>query len=213
MSDTISRPLTARQQAAATELAARDPVIARAVDTIGAPVIRARPGGYAGLFRIIIEQQVSVPSAQAILAHCAAGLQAICPDTILHLGEAPLREVGLSGPKIRYVCAAATAVREGHLDLAGLSALDDDAAMAHLTAITGIGPWTAAIYLLFCDGRLDIWPRGDVALRAAWSAAAKADKPEMKDFDAMAMAYRPARGMAAHILWTYYAHLRGRAPI
>nr|WP_241735790.1 hypothetical protein [Aquisalinus flavus] len=166
------------------------------------------------MFRIIVEQQVSVPSAQAILARCDARLGKVSPDQVLGLSEDDLRACGLSGPKIRYVKAVATAIADGALDPDDLATLDDGEAAARLTAVKGIGPWTAAIYLLFCEGRADIWPKGDVALLAAYAAATGfTEKPPMKEFDAMAENWHPWRGIAAHILWTYYAKLRGRAPI
>ena len=197
------------------DLAARSPVLARALDAIDhTPHIRRRPGGYRGLFRIIVEQQVSVPSAQAILTRCEARLSEMSPSVVLSLSEEALRACGLSGPKIRYVRAAAHAVEEGTLDLDALPGLADADAAAHLVRVKGIGPWTAAIYLLFCEGRADIWPKGDVALLAAYAAASGfSAKPPMKEFDAMADEWHPWRGVAAHILWTYYARLRGRAPI
>jgi DNA-3-methyladenine glycosylase II len=92
--------------------------------------------------------------------------------------------------------------------------LGDEAASLYLQTIKGIGPWTAAIYLLFCEGRVDIWPPGDVALLGAYAAMRKrGPKLVMKDFDARAQKWCPYRGIAAHVLWTYYAHIRGRAPI
>lgn len=200
---------------ACTDLAARSEPLARALSEInGKPHIRRRPRGYPGLFRIIVEQQVSVPSAQAILARCDARLGEVSPEQVLGLSEDDLRDCGLSGPKIKYVKAVATAIADGALDLGGLDKLDNRQAAAQLTAIKGVGPWTAAIYLLFCEGRADIWPKGDVALLAAYAAATGfAEKPPMKEFDAMAEDWQPWRGIAAHILWTYYAKLRGRAPI
>lgn len=201
--------------AACSDLAKRSVPLARALSEInGRPHIRRRPGGYPGLFRIIVEQQVSVPSAQAILARCDARLGEVSPEKVLGLSEEDLRACGLSGPKVKYVKAVATAIAEGALDPDELATLDNSEAAARLTAIKGIGPWTAAIYLLFCEGRADIWPKGDVALLAAYSAATGfTEKPPMKQFDAMAEAWHPWRGIAAHILWTYYAKLRGRAPI
>ncbi len=178
------------------------------------PHIRRRPGGYEGLFRIIIAQQVSVPSAQAIQARCDARLPKLDAKIVSHMSEEELRSCGLSGPKIRYLQASANAILDGSLQLQNLSSLDDVEASAYLCRVKGIGPWTAAIYLLFCEGRMDIWPRGDVALLAAYAAASGfSTKPAMKDFDALAEKWLPWRGMAAHILWTYYAYLRGREPI
>ncbi|MGV6800961.1 MAG: DNA-3-methyladenine glycosylase family protein [bacterium] len=190
------------------------PPLATALDTIKKPHIRFREGGFAGLFRIIIEQQVSVPSAQAILARCHARLPSIDPECILSQSPAELRACGLSGPKIKYVMALADAIDANRLDLADLATMSDEEASRSLMAIKGVGPWTAAIYLLFCEARMDIWPHGDVALLAAYAAASNfSQKPPMKEFDLAAQEFAPWRGIAAHILWTYYAKLRGRDPI
>ena len=199
--------------AALDHLAAADPALARAIEAAGPPVVRRRPGGYPGLFRIVTEQQLSVQSARAILARCEARLGDVTPETVLALPEADLRACGMSRPKIRYLRGIAEAVTDGRLDLGGLARLSDEDASAHLTATLGIGPWTAAIYLLFCEGREDVWPRGDVALLAAHAAASGFQaKPAQRDFDDQAVRYAPYRGVAAHCLWTYYAHLKGRKP-
>ena len=199
-------------------LAAKNKFLGRALDAIGAPHIRRRPGGFEGLFRIIVEQQVSVPSAQAIWARCRAGLDPVTPEGAAALGAAGLKAFGLSSPKARYVLCLAEALRDGLLDFEALARLDDEAASAALQRVKGVGPWSAGIYLLFCEGRIDIWPPGDVALLAAYRAARQAARapgpaPTLSGLDARAAAWTPHRGLAAHILWTYYAHLRGRAPI
>jgi len=199
---------------ACAALAKKDASLARAVEAIERPHIRRRPGGFEALFRIIIEQQVSVASAQAIWGRCQDGMAVMTPEGALRQGEDGLRSFGLSGPKIRYVIALAQSLDSGDLDLSILPGLDDDDALKMLQTIKGIGPWTAAIYLLFCEGRADIWPPGDVALLGAYAAARKrGPRPEMKQFDAKAQKWGPYRGVAAHILWTYYAHIRGRTPI
>ena len=200
-------------QAALAYLSAADPALARAIEVAGPPVVRRRPGGYPGLFRIVTEQQLSVQSAAAILARCEARLPDLEPATVLATSEDELRACGLSRPKVRYLRAVAEAVTSGALDLGALPDLPDEEAARALTAVTGIGPWTAAIYLLFCEGREDVWPRGDVALLAAHAAASGfAAKPAQRDFDDQAARYAPYRGVAAHVLWTYYAHLKGRRP-
>ncbi|PQA88534.1 DNA-3-methyladenine glycosylase family protein [Hyphococcus luteus] len=199
---------------ACATLAKKDACLARALDAIGEPHIRRRPGGFEALFRIIVEQQVSVPSAQAIWARCQAGMDPSDPDHALHHGEEGLRGFGLSTPKARYVTALAGHWRSGGISEEKLAEMSDEEAAAALQEIKGIGPWTAAIYLLFCEGRVDIWPPGDVALLGAYRAARRrGPEPDMKFLDSRAQKWRPYRGLAAHILWTYYAHLRGRAPI
>lgn len=189
-------------------------MLARALDAIETPHIRRRPGGFEALFRIIVEQQVSVQSAQAIWGRCRKGMTALTPRAALRQGEDGLRGFGLSGPKVRYVMALADDVESGRLDFEALAQSSDAEAALALQKIKGIGPWTAAIYLLFCEGRVDIWPPGDVALLAAYCAGRKRrPHPAMKQFDRRAQKWAPYRGVAAHILWTYYAHLRGREPI
>ncbi len=204
---------------ACAALAKREPVLSHALEKIGAPYVRRRPGGFEALFRIIVEQQVSVQSAQAIWKRCLAGVDPLTPAAAIAAGEDGLRACGLSGPKIRYVLALANAMRCGDFDPAEILDLPDDEAIAALQSLKGIGPWTAAIYLLFCEGRIDVWPAGDVALLAAWRDAragagkARGPQPTMAGFDRRAGRWAPHRGLAAHILWTYYAHIRGRTPI
>lgn len=194
-------------------LARRDRALKAALAAIRKPHIRRRQGGFEGLFRIIVEQQVSVPSAQAIWGRCSNELRPITAEAVVRVGEDGLKALGLSGPKARYVLGLADLVATGALDLALLDA-DDEAASRALQTIRGIGPWTAAIYLLFCEGRADIWPPGDVALQHAYGAAAGLGaKFAARELDARAENWAPYRGLAAHVLWTYYAHLRGRTPI
>lgn len=198
--------------AAARSLARKDAGLRRAQRAIGRPLIRRREGGFAGLFRIIVEQQVSVPSAQAIWKRCQEGVDCLSPEAVAALGEGGLKLLGLSAPKARYVVGVAAAVKAGVVDFDGLGRLDDEEAMAALVELRGIGRWTAAIYLLFCEGRVDIWPPNDVALKHAYNAASNAEF-DQKTLDRVAAGWSPWRGVAAHILWTYYAHLRGRTPI
>lgn len=193
-------------------LCERDRALAAAAQAISAPVIRRRPGGFEGLFRIIVEQQVSVPSAQAIWTRCKAGVDCASPRAVAACGVDGLRSLGLSTPKARYVSGLAEAAASGAIDFDALSAADDVAAAAALTALKGVGPWSASIYLLFCEGRVDIWPPNDVALKHAYGAAAGM-AVEQRALDERAQAWAPWRGLAAHVLWTYYAVLRGRTPI
>lgn len=196
-------------------LARRDSVLARALDAIGAPHIRRRKGGFQGLFRIIVEQQVSVPSAQAVWRRCQSGIAPMTPASVCGLGEDALRGFGLSTPKASYVSALADAVRAGELNFSEISRMSDGDALAALQNVRGVGPWTASIYLLFCCGRADIWPPGDIALLNAYKAA-RLRRPNgltMNGLDSRAGRWAPRRGLAAHILWTYYAHIRGRTPI
>ena len=198
--------------AATRALARKDKGLKRAAAAIGAPHIRRREGGFSGLFRIIVEQQVSVPSAQAIWKRCTESLGCLSPAGVAALGPEGLRALGLSTPKARYVASLAEACLTGAVDFGALPALGDEDARGALVALKGVGPWTASIYLLFCEGRVDIWPPNDVALKHAYNAAS-GENLDQRSLDGRAAAWGPWRGVAAHILWTYYAHLRGRAPI
>ena len=200
--------------AACAALAKKDRILARAIDAVGEPYIRRRPGGFEALFRIIVEQQVSVPSAQAIWARCLENIEALEPRVIIRLGADELRRCGLSGPKTRYVLALADAVDTGAIDFDEIAEMNNSDAAAKLISLKGIGPWSAAIYLLFCEGRVDIWPPGDIALLGAYNAARSSGAPAtMASLDKKSEKWAPNRGVAAHILWTFYAHIRGRKPI
>lgn len=195
-------------------LAQQDPALATALKAISVPHIRKRAGGFPALFRIIVEQQVSVASAQAIWARCKIGVKPITPTNVLALGEEYLRGLGLTRQKAHYVSCLAADIKARRLSLPAVARADDAQARVMLTSVKGIGPWTAGIYLLFCEGRVDIWPPGDIAMEHAYAHAAGLDaKPKSDVLNAVAEDWAPWRGLAAHILWTYYAHVRGRDPI
>ena len=194
------------------------PELKHALNLIKRPHIRLRPGGFEGLFRIIVEQQVSVPSAQAILGRINDAIDMSDPAYALGVGVDGLRGLGLSAPKARYVLGLAQQIETGAFDLGMIDRLCDDDALQYLMSIKGIGPWSAAIYLLFCAGRIDVWPPKDVALKAAFNHARSEidqtdDALSQAELDTEALHWAPNRGVAAHILWTYYAFIRGRSPI
>ena len=187
------------------ELAALDPALA--IAHAAAPVFpwRSKPGGYPGLVRMILEQQVSIASATAVWTRLEAGLGRVGPEEVLAVSPETLRGFGLSGQKVRYVRALA----EAGIDFAALGELDDATATARLTAVTGIGRWTAEVYLMICEGRTDFFPAGDVALQEALRAAEGwTERPTERALYQRAEAWRPHRGVAAHLLWAYYAHLK-----
>ena len=174
------------------------------------PLRRATPG-FAGLARVVIGQQVSTASASAIWGRFEAAFPDGRPETFAAADEATLRAVGLSGAKIATLHAVAVAVAEG-LDLGALAALDGDEAHARLTAIKGIGPWTADLYLLFCLGHADVFPAGDLALRNAVADAFGRDGPvPIPDLHEMAAKWSPWRAVAARLFWAYYRARRNVA--
>jgi DNA-3-methyladenine glycosylase II len=194
------------------DLAARDPELA-AVDALTPPFEwRVRPGGFAGLVQMLVGQQVSTASADAIWAKLQAGLGAVTAARALQCGDAELRALGLSQQKARYVREIAAAETSGAIDFERLKALPDEEAVAALTAITGVGRWTAEIYLMFAEGRPDLFPAADLALQEAFRAArGDALRPGERALRIRAEVWRPWRGVAAHLLWRYYAVLRSRA--
>ena len=192
-------------------LAARDPDIAAALREIGAPDPRIAEPGFETLLGIILEQQVSVASGKAIRRKLADALGSVTAETVGAAEDAVLVGCGFSRPKLRYARILAAEVTEGRLDLDALERMPDETAMARLTAITGIGRWTAEIYLMFVLGRRDIWPAPDLALQvAAQHLKGMPVRPDARGMDLLAQNWRPQRSAAALLLWRFYRHLRNR---
>ena len=170
---------------------------------------RLRVGGFEGLFRMIVEQQVSVASAASVWARLREGLGEITPERLLDHDLEQLRGMGLSRQKATYGQGMARAQIAGEIDLEHLSNLDDQSAIAALTALKGVGLWTAEAYLLMCEGRLDVFPGGDVALQEAirWADGAEA-RPDQKAAYARAEIWRPYRAVATHLLWAWYTGVK-----
>ena len=195
-------------------LAAQDPALAPLVAACPVFAWRLGPAGLYGIARIIIGQQVSTASAAAIWARLEAGLGGVTAEALLVRRAEDLLPYGLSRPKARYLRGLAEAMADGRLDFMALRGLDDAAATAALTAITGVGRWTAETYLMFCEGRLDVFPAGDVALQEAMRWADRAEvRPDEKAAYLRAERWRPWRGVAAHLLWACYGAVkRGEIP-
>ncbi len=174
------------------------------------PLRRADPG-FQGLARIIVSQQVSVASARAIWERVQRRYPGLGPGDILAATEMDLRECGLSGPKIRTIRTLAEAATSGRLDLPALAVAHPDAVRTVMTAVPGIGPWTADIYLMFHLGHADVFAPGDLALQEAVRIGfAQAARPSAKELATMAMAWSPWRAVAARLLWAYYAAVKSR---
>lgn len=196
---------------AVTYLCASDPHLARAVATAGPVGFKMRRPGFASLLKIIVEQQLSTASALAIWGRLVESVNDPTPDYILSLSDSDMRAVGMSAPKMRYCRVLAEDVVSGRLNLARLSRMSDQKAMDALLSVVGIGRWTAEIYLLFCLGRPDVWPAGDIAVRSAIQNICELDeRPRESDTDRLAERWRPLRGVAALILWNYYRHVKKR---
>ncbi len=204
-------PLNPDQIAAAREaLVALDPALNRA--NAGTPAFewRWRPGGYEGLFRMIVDQQVSVAAAAAIWKRVVDGLDGeVTPRSVLARDHEQLRAFGLSGQKAKYGHEIAQAHVEGRIDFDHLERLSDEEAIARLVAIKGVGRWTAETFLMFCEGRRDVFPGGDIALQEAirWADGAGL-RPTEKQVSARAEIWRPHRSVAAHLLWGWYGAVK-----
>ena len=187
------------------ELAGRDADVGAALDQVGYPAPRNRAPGFGSLIDIILGQQVSAMAAAAIRARLRDCCNPMTPDAFLALDEAVLRQVGLSGRKIEYGQGLARDILERRLDLGGLAALDDDEVIASLTAVRGLGRWSAEIYLLFALGRADVWPADDLAIAIATQKLKRLrKKPDRKRLERIAKPWQPWRGVAALFLWHYY---------
>ncbi|HEU5276873.1 MAG TPA: DNA-3-methyladenine glycosylase 2 family protein [Xanthobacteraceae bacterium] len=192
------------------QLVKQDPRLEEIVAVAGRIPLRRRPGGFAGLAQIIVAQQLSTASAGAIWARLTKTFDPLAPDKIRRARTATLARIGLSAAKIRAFKAIAGAIRDG-LDLDALADMPADEAHRALTALHGVGPWTADIYLLFCLGHADAWPAGDLAVQEAMRLAFKLDsRPSAKEMAPLAEGWRPRRGVAALILWTYYRAVKKR---
>jgi DNA-3-methyladenine glycosylase II len=154
---------------------------------------------------IILEQQVSLASARAAFGRLRAALGEVEPAGFLSLEDGELRAVGFSRQKAEYCRGLAAGLLDGSVDLDHIATLDDDEARRHLTAVRGIGAWTADVYLMFALGRIDTWPPGDRALLVALSRAkGLVEVPASPIAVEMAEAWRPWRSVAARLLWHDY---------
>lgn len=204
-----SPPIDADQLLVGVEaLRAIDPDLAGIAERHGPPPLWAREPGFDTLVRIILEQQVSLASGAAAHRRLAAAAGAVEPQAIVAAGEERLRDAGLTRQKARYVTVLATDIVAGRVDLEAIAAADDDEARRRLTAILGIGRWTADIYLLMALGRPDIWPSGDLALAGSMRRAKRLPAlPTSAEQESIALAWRPWRAVAARLLW--HAYLSG----
>ena len=191
-------------------LCATDAALAASVARFGPPPLWPREPGFATLVHIVLEQQVSLASAQAAFERLRAALGEVTPEGFLTLDDDRLRAVGFSRQKAGYVRRLARELNDG-FSLEGLGRLPDEAARAALIALHGVGPWTADIYLLMVLRRPDVWPHGDQALAtAAREALGRDGQPSFAVLAAIAERWRPHRAAAARILWHHYLSARGR---
>jgi DNA-3-methyladenine glycosylase II len=205
------RPLTVRTlRRAARELGAADPQLGASVERYGPPPLWSRDPSYATLVHLILEQQVSLASAQAAFDRLRAALGgSVEPAPLLDLTDEELRAIGFSRQKAGYARTLANAMLDG-FDLGALGAMPDDEVRQALIAMPGIGPWTADIYLTMCLLRPDVWPHGDLALATSAGDLLDLDeRPTFADLGQIAERWHPYRAVAARILWHDYLQRRG----
>ena len=190
-------------------LAAADPAIAAIHAVTPDFEWRLRPSGFAGLVKMVIEQQVSVAAAASIWRRFEEGVGEVLPHRIIEFDEDGLKAFGLSRPKAKYAREIADAHLSGRVDFNAIHHMSDDEAVAALMSIKGVGRWTAETYMMFCHGRLDVFAGGDVALQEAMRWADRADiRPGEKQAYERAKTWRPYRGVAAHLLWRCYGGVK-----
>jgi DNA-3-methyladenine glycosylase II len=190
--------------AALDEIARREPAFAVALASAGYPEPRASERGYMTLLRTIVGQQVSVTSAAALWTKLGLIVGEPSPANILAATDEQLRAAGLSRQKASYARSLAEEVVSGRLDLDDLAEADE-AAIAQLVAVKGIGRWSAEIYLLFAEGRRDIWPAGDLAVQIQIGRIlGLPEKPGERALRELAQGWSPHRGAAAVFAWHQY---------
>jgi DNA-3-methyladenine glycosylase II len=198
---------------AVRELMARDPDLASIVRRFGPPPLWDRPAGFATLTHIVLEQQVSLASAQAAFDRLRAAVDVLTPARFLELDDAKLLAIGFSRQKAGYVRELARTVQSGALDVNGLTSLPDEEVRRELVALRGFGPWSAAIYMMEALLRPDVWPAADLALIASVVLVKRLERrPDAAAMDALAEQWRPWRSVAARLFWHDYLSRRDKAP-
>ncbi len=198
-------------RAAVDHFASSDVHLGRIIDDHGRPERFSRPATFQTLILLILEQQVSLDSARAAYDRLEALIPGVEAEDLAALTDQRLRGVGFSRQKIRYARELASRVIDGRLDPAGLAIMQDDEVRSELTAVPGVGPWTADVFLISSLGRPDVWPVGDRALQVATAEAlGLAAVPDPAGLTEIGDRWRPHRTVAAQILWHGYLSARNR---
>ena len=201
----------AAARAALARLTEADADLARILAQAGPLPWRTRAPGFPGLLQAIVAQQISNQAAAAIWGRLHTIPGALDPARFHALSDDALRFAGLSRPKVLHARALAAAFRDGTLHPDRIAAMDDEEAIAAIAAIRGLGRWTAEVYLLFALGRHDVFPAGDVALAAAFAHLKGLDaRPKPQALRMLAEPWRPARALAARLLWHHWRFVTGR---
>lgn len=192
-------------------LVKQDPRLKPIFEMTGMPALRRREPGFAGLAHIVCGQQLSTASAAAIWTRLSAAFDPFDPDALRRARADRLGRLGLSAAKIKTLKNLARELAAERLNIDVLANEDADAAHNTLTSLPGIGPWTADVYLLFCLGHGDAWPAGDLAVQeAVRMGLGLKRRPNAKEMAPLAEPWRPLRGAAAHLWWSYYRSIKKR---
>lgn len=187
------------------KLSAQDEDLKYILDNYGTPPLWAREENFATLVHIILEQQVSLASALSAFNKLREKLGEITPEKVLKLSDEELKSCYFSRQKTVYVRELAKAIVTGNLDLAKLQSLSDEQVKDELKKVKGIGDWTSDIYLLMAMLRVDVMPKGDLALHVAWKKLKRAEHaPNAEEFQNIAEKWKPYRAVAARLLWHFY---------
>ncbi|MCW9035857.1 MAG: DNA-3-methyladenine glycosylase 2 family protein [Rhodospirillales bacterium] len=186
-------------------LAENDPDVKAGLELVGYPDPRIRPHGFETLLRIIVGQQISTEAAAGILGRLDKAWPDKSPESFLAFNDEEMRGFGFSRRKVEYGRGVALAITEGRLDIEGLPTLADEAAIAELVKLKGIGAWSAEIYAMFSLGRTDVFPADDLALQEALRRLKKIeDRPKGKETRELIKHWSPWRSVGALFLWKYY---------
>lgn len=196
-------PAARRIERDAQVLSHKDPRLAADGIPLG---VEVWGGGYGGLVRLILGQLVSIEAADAMWANLNAELGEVTPRTIAAATPETLRRCGFTARK----AANARAIGLAGVDFTTLDASADTTIVERLLTLPGVGPWTAECYLLFCLGRRDVFPAGDLALRVGWGEIVGAEIPSEPELRRVAQQWAPHRTAAAYLVWAQYLRVRGR---
>ena len=189
----------------------QDPRLQPVFEVAGMPALRRREPGFAGLAHVVCGQQLSTASAAAIWGRLTAAFDPLDHDSLRRARADRLGRLGLSAAKIKTLKNLAREIAAERLNLDVLANEDADAAHHTLVSLHGIGPWTADVYLLFCLGHGDAWPAGDLAVQEAVKLGlGLKSRPTAKEMAPLAEPWRPMRGAAAHLWWSYYRAIKKR---
>lgn len=192
-------------QRAVVELVDAAPIFKQVVTAYGNAPLWKREDGFPTLIQIILEQQVSLASAKAAFDKLVDTSGELTPERFVRFSDQELKGIGFSRQKMKYGRELSKAITSGSLDLATLQEYTDEEVRQKLTAVKGIGIWTANIYLLMAMGRPDVWPTGDIALAASYATLKElAERPNNEEMKEIAKEWQPYRSVAARLLWHNY---------